>query len=32
MTVFHEKEAGLFLRWHYKDVDGEELCDLARIE
>lgn len=32
MTAFYEKETGLFLRWHYRDAEGEETCDLTKIE
>lgn len=32
MTVFYERETGLFLRWRYKDDKGEETCDLTKIE
>ena len=32
MTVFYEKETGLFLKWRYKDDKGEETCDLTKIE
>ncbi len=32
MTSTYEQESGLFVRWHYKDVDGEEICDLVEME
>ncbi len=31
-TTSYEREGGLRVRWHYKDVDGEEICDLVKME
>ena len=31
-TTSYEKESGLRVRWRYKDVDGEEICDLVEVE
>ena len=32
LTVYYEQPSGYFIRWRYKDVDVEELCDLTKIE
>ncbi len=32
ITSSYEQNSGLFIRWHYKDPEGEETCDLAKME
>ena len=32
ITSSYEKNGGLFIRWHYKDPEGEETCDLVKVE
>ena len=32
MTVSYEKESGIAVHWHFKKVDGEQSCDLVKME